>query len=263
MGPNGLTPLIAAATLGGEAVAETLLAAGADTSLRSWGLTAFDVAAFVGHLRVLAVLVRHGVDINDADERGMTALHRAAAANEADSIDFLVAAGGNMEARNEYEMTPLHCASAFGLEAVIALLKHGAVMNARDVHGQTPLHLAAGTAGKRGAMEIVNLLLQREADETAADHSNKTPADMAGILCSDIEDVEGVEHVRKLLANAPAARAARKAWRRRGLLVASKARPHMVFLGTSTRSRGEWLDLIGRVLSLAEEGVFRTIVGYL
>lgn len=103
----------------------------------------------------------------------------------------------------------------------------------------------------------------------------KTPADEARNTCSDIEEAGGVERVRKLLANAPIAR---EAWRRRGMLVASGARPQMVTLRIRTqaprelilvlfraraRARGEWMDLMGGVLGLVEQGVFRMIVGYL
>lgn len=63
----------------------------------------------------------------------------------------------------------------------------------------------------------MDLLLRHGADEKAVDNNGHTPADM--VEYSDVEGkgslAEGVERVRKLLANAPAD----CAWRPRGFLV--------------------------------------------
>lgn len=260
VGAHGLTPLLCAAASGNSYATTALLAAGADASLQRKGYTALTVAAEKGHARVLAAFIRHGVNVNHAGRFG-TALHHAARKSKVDAIDLLVAAGADTEAGDSLQCTPLHNAAlGFGLEATAALLKHGADINARVVAmGITPLHLAAAQAGKRGAVEMVDLLLRREADEAATDNIGQAPADVVGNSCSDVQEAGGVERVRTLLANAPAARA----WHRRGLLVAARARPQMVRLAPSTRSRREWMDLMGRVQGLREEGVFRTIVGYL
>lgn len=220
------------------------------------------MAAWLGHVRVLAVLIRHGVDINDGSTERGTALHHAAEGNKADAIDVLVAAGADTEARNAAKETPLHFATRMlGLKSAAALLRHGAVINARDRLKHSPLHIAAREAGKRGAAEMVDLLLRWGADETFKDHDGYTPADVAeGYCCCDIEEVGRVERVLRQLEHAPVAR---EAWCRRGWLVASRARPQMISLRTGTQSPREWVDLMSRVPGLVEEGVFRTIVGYL
>ena len=265
----GQTPLMLAAFMGTSgAVAEALLAAGADPSFQGrGGETPLRIAARMGHVLVLAILTMHeGVDVNDAGGLGGgTALHAAVTTKRADDvvIDILVAAGANTEARDKWGDTPLHFAcSRLDVQTAVALLRHGADINARRgiMRGDTPLFEAARQAGERGAVEMVDLLLRWGADETITNSFGHTPADKAGKRYSNVTEVGGVERVRKLLANAPVAR---KAWRRRGLLVASRAQPQMVFLSASTQASGEWMDLMGRVLGLAEEGVFRTIVGYL
>ena len=255
------SPLVIAARMDDHAFAEALLVAGADASLRPQRFTALDVAAINGNVGVLAVLIKHGVDLNDEGDFATTLQH-AARTNKADVVDVLVAGGADMEATGKhFSGNPLHGASmTLSLEAAVVLLKHGADVNARDKYGATPLHAAAGKAGKRGAVEMVDLLLRWGAEETATRPIERTPADVAGLLCRDLEEEGGVERVRELLANAPVAR---EAWRRRGLLVASRGRPQMVLLSASTQACGEWTELMGRVLGLAEEGVFRTIVGYL
>ena len=109
---------------------------------------------------------------------------------------------------------------------------------------------------------MVHLLLRSGAEETALDERGRTPADIAGYGCYGVAVVEepgGVEKVRKLLPHAPVARLR---WRRRGLLVAWRARPGRVSLSTRRRSRGESMDLLDRVHGL-DDGMFRTIVGYL
>lgn len=84
-----------------------------------------------------------------------------------------------------------------------------------------------------------------------------------------------MERVLELLANAPVAR---EAWRRRRLLVASRAQPRMFVLRTRKKlvhegwmtfwlrarqqKREELMELMGSVLGLAEDGVFRTMVGF-
>lgn len=254
------TPLVVASGEGDHVFAEALLSAGADVSLRPQRFTALDMATRRGHVVVLAVLIRHGVNVNDSGWHG-TALHHAARRNKADVIDILVGAGADTEKTGICKRSkPLHEASSeLQFEAVVALLKHGADINARDGNGLTSLHAAARQAGKRGAAEMVDLLLRLGADETAACFFG-TPADIVGHSAASEDEVGGVERVRRLLANAPAERA----WRRRGLLVASRARPQMVVLRTGTQeASGVWVDLMGRVLGLAEEGVLRTIVGYL
>eukprot|EP00752_Nemacystus_decipiens_P004985 g4533.t1 len=255
----GQTPLVLACGKGDHAVAEALLAAGATAGRRSDVFTALILAAKRGHALVLAALIRHGVDVNEPSLFG-TALHYVANFNRPDAVDILVAAGADTDARDEDGGTPLHFASsALCLEAALALLKHGAGVNSRESLGSTPLHAAARQAGRRRAADMVDLLLRWGADETATDRFGQTPADAVERICYAGSEVGGVERVRELLANAPAERT----WRRRGLLVASRARQRMVYLRASTQAPGEWTDLMDRVLGLAEEGVFRTIVGYL
>ena len=176
-------------------------------------------------------------------------------------------------------------------------MKHGADVNTLDRHGHTPLHCAARKAGRQGAAEVVRSLLRSGADETIVNNvAGTSAADDVGV---DVEDehilAEDVERVRELLANAPADRA----WRRRGHLVLCRAysgRVQLIRENTSALADGarkspsssklprteasgypgvaggrttnekathDWVDLVAMVLGVQEEGVFRTIVGFL
>lgn len=169
---QGQTPLHVAA--GGSSLdcVIRLLTAGADVTARSnVDFSALDYAVIRGHAEVADVILRHGVQINGADTVGMTALHKAAAHNAADSIKFLITKGAIVDVEGEDGAAPLMMAASEGhsCAAVLALLQHGANVNARDVDKSTPLH-GAVTAEKLDAVgDTVSLLLQWDANEMAVD----------------------------------------------------------------------------------------------
>ena len=293
----GYTPLYIATNRGQVASALALLAGGADFSIRCGESerTVVDVAAEGGHVDILRAAIEHGADEDAADAHQITALHRAAFFDRTEAIDVLVEAGANIEARATDRSTPLHdAAGGLSLEALSALFKHGAYINPKNTNRNTPLHFAALGGGTQGAAEVVDMLLRLGADETIVDDYGKTAADIVG---EDVPEenrlAADVECVLKLLANAPANRA----WRRRGYLVLCRAHPDRMRqaqesgsagAGMSRRTRSaaklrrlasrhhasdtetvdeglqpEWESVVAVVLKVYEEGIFRTIVGYL
>ena len=73
-----------------------LLAAGADTEVRSAaGWTAAHVAAGFSHPVAIAILAKHGTNINAVDYEGDTPLTTAAALNYCDTVQQLLASGAN------------------------------------------------------------------------------------------------------------------------------------------------------------------------
>jgi ankyrin repeat protein len=124
------------------------------------------VAAMRGDREAVRALLLKGTDVNVALSDGMTALHYAAARNDAQMAEMLLYAGANPKAKtrlNDY--TPLHVAAESGSAAVVKiLLNAGAEVNAKtSVSGVTPLHLAAGA----GNVDSVNALLEKGANPNA------------------------------------------------------------------------------------------------
>ena len=114
-------------------------------------------------LAVVQLLLSHGADI-DADwkEYG-TPLLNAIYEGRTELAIALIAAGADLEASNLYrsQKKALHSAAAQGQLTVIeALLAHGANINARDQYEQTPLYLAA----RSGQTKVVQALLKAGAD---------------------------------------------------------------------------------------------------
>ena len=80
----------------------------------------------------------------------------------------------------QYQYTPLHTAAGLNkIEAVAALISHGADVNARDKNGETPLMLAS----YHGYAKVVEALLDAGADKelkaTSGDDKGKTALDFA------------------------------------------------------------------------------------
>ena len=290
------TPLFLAAWKGHLAAALALLAAGADARLRcgefEWPVII--MAAQNGHVDIVRAVIEHGAGVDAADTYQRTALHFAARFNEAGAIDVLVEAGANIEARSRGGLTPLHRACFnLKLEALLCLLIHGATVNAQSDTLTTPLMFAAMKAGTQGAAEVADALLRAGADETIVDNIGRKASDVIGTRTAEgtVRLVEDVKRVRKLLANAPADRA----WRRRGYLVlcrahADRVQQQLVMRGihhsnvarkthsgaelakagavewdsTVDESNGaDWTVGVAKMLQFQEEGIFRTIMGYL
>src|SRR5579875_800029 len=116
----GATPLMRAARAGDHEAIKILLARGADPKLTTKDEnTAFLFAAGVGYrdkntrgsesdaLEGLKVLAALGVDWNQHNARGETALHGAAGRGADSIVNYLVANGGHLDAKTKLGLTPL------------------------------------------------------------------------------------------------------------------------------------------------------------
>lgn len=153
------------------------------------GDTALHMAAAAFRRPVAELLVAHGANCRARNRRGAEPLHYAADANwwdpaaQAETIAYLVTAGGDPNARDDSGVAPLHRAvRTRSLPAVRALLDAGANAMQRNAAGSTPLHLGVQPTGRSGSGSktareqqagIISLLLERGARASDRDRRGK------------------------------------------------------------------------------------------
>ena len=94
-----------------------------------------------GNIEAVKKFLAAGIDVNaKAFITGSTPLHIAATK---EVVELLIAKGADVNAKDKYDMTPLHPAAGRGHKEVVELLiAGGADVNARDEDGDTPLDWA-------------------------------------------------------------------------------------------------------------------------
>ncbi|KAL8578596.1 hypothetical protein ACOMHN_015052 [Nucella lapillus] len=119
---------------------------------------------------------RYGcIDCQTAKRDG-TALFWACAKGFVELVQLLIAKGANVNARTNYNATPLIAAADNNRHHVVRLLiEHGADLNAQTSNGDTACHQAA----YRGHVEAVRLLVSNGADVDIANTKFRTPYDEA------------------------------------------------------------------------------------
>jgi len=150
------------------------------------------------------------IDLNAYAENrlGHTPLHRAARHGDKELVEFLIAQGANVNAKDCLGCTALGFA---GLKDVAEiLLAKGADVNAKNKGGYTLLHLAA----RSGSKERAKFLISHGADVNATNSSGLTPL----LLAYERGDKE----VTELLIDEGANIEVRDTWGRTPLHIAAK-----------------------------------------
>ncbi|KPK43477.1 MAG: hypothetical protein AMJ65_05645 [Phycisphaerae bacterium SG8_4] len=133
-------------------------------------------AARTGDIEGLRALVAAGADINERDEWGNPALHILAERDDPNAAKALIAAGADIEARNSEGDTPLiKAAMRFREQMAAALIAAGADVDAQGLFLNTPLHWAA----ERGCGPLVQLLIDSGAHVDSRNRRGETPAILA------------------------------------------------------------------------------------
>lgn len=109
---------------------------------------------------------------------GQTALHIVTARRDLTWVQFLVAKGANVNARDNRGVTPLVQASEMGfIEGVDELIKSGARIDEANNTGETPLISAV----HRKDLALVRLLIKAGANPDRPDNSGRSARDYAAL----------------------------------------------------------------------------------
>ena len=145
------------------ATAEALLLQGTDVdAAQPDGATALHWAVYHDTLVTADVLISAGADVDASNDYGVTPLALACENGSAVMVSRLLEAEANTQVRRNSGETPLMtCARTGNVDAVKALLVHGAEANAVEAwQGQTALMWAVG----EGHTEVAKTLIERGAD---------------------------------------------------------------------------------------------------
>jgi ankyrin repeat protein len=130
------------------------------------GMTALMLAANAGQLEMVKALLAAGADVNARDEREYTALMHGVYNPDLDRgfpevVKALIDAGADIEAKIFYDIRPLMLASGAGEAGVVqVLLKAGVDAKARNEGGRTALMMVKD----KDYIDVINLLHEAESN---------------------------------------------------------------------------------------------------
>lgn len=140
------------------------------------GNTLLHVACKFCNVQAVALLLKHGADVNDVQPATFRIpLHYAALSSDHAVVQVLVDHCANIEHRSSENCTPLHYACMLGSPDVVArLIELGADIESESLAGNKPLHLAYMFS----RADVVRVLLENGADPSSLNDRNETPEEM-------------------------------------------------------------------------------------
>ena len=141
-----------------------------------YGTTPLMLAAAKGRDNVISFLLGNGMDINEVDNDGGTALNYAVIAKQVSSAGLLILSGVELESKRPDGITPLMSAIQLSSpEMVHTLTTTRQAINAKAEDGWTALYFAV----RRQDPSILNLLLRQGACKNTIDSYKQSPLDFA------------------------------------------------------------------------------------
>ncbi|KAM6951621.1 ankyrin repeat and SAM domain-containing protein 3 [Aplochiton taeniatus] len=142
---GGWTPLMYAAYIGHDNIANLLLEAGVNVNAtNAKGLTPLMLAASCGNESIAYFLLQHGAELELKDTRGWTALLHCTSAGHQQMVKFLLDSNANANLKEPRSgFTPLMEAAASGHEIIVQyLLDHKVRVDERNAKQETARALA-------------------------------------------------------------------------------------------------------------------------
>ena len=144
------------------------------------GMRPLHWASTEGSIPHVALLLKHGADVEAKDSSGCTPLLIAAQYGQVEVVAYLLKNGANIQAVDGSKDSALHWAAYKGSIQVCGLLSYYDVLrfDTPDNYGQTPLHLAS----LRGHTSVVRYILQNLKNKSVLflqDKNERTPLDLA------------------------------------------------------------------------------------
>jgi ankyrin repeat protein len=181
------TPLHLAASQKKVEIVDMLIKAGANLDLiNKNGLAPLHIAIFTGNIENTDTLINANANLKLKANSGNTPLHFAVSKPNMEAIvDKLIRANVDIDEKNKPGFTPLHLAVINrNLNAVNILLQHGANPNTTETKKQTPLISITARDNmndmqQQQYIEIMKLLIDKNADINAKDSSEQTCLDYA------------------------------------------------------------------------------------
>ena len=132
---------------------------------------ALATAAGWGRDSTVSILIQHGADINRQNNKGWTALHRAAENGHNKVTTTLIEAGAELNIQTRNGSTPLILATNSGENKVVqTLIEAGADLNRQIYNGDTALILAA----HKKQSEVLTALIKAGADPNIRNKKGET-----------------------------------------------------------------------------------------
>ncbi|CAK6977928.1 LOW QUALITY PROTEIN: ankyrin repeat domain-containing protein 27%2C partial [Scomber scombrus] len=145
-------------------------------SCNSEGFSPLHVAALHGHSALVALLIRHGANVNARTNQNATPLHLASQNSHIQVVRFLLECNAKLNKKDHYGNTPLiHACLRGNLETATTLLQSNALVNVANHQGNTALHEAV----RAGHQALVELLLRGGASPGLRNKRQRTPLDCA------------------------------------------------------------------------------------
>lgn len=143
------------------------------------GHTPLQQAIINGSVKEVRHLLMSGINVNEIDGYGRTAVHFASQENNLEVLNLLYEAGANIDVKDFLGDTPLMCAAVYGHSSIVAkLISAGADKHVIDIADNNLLHIAA----RHGRDEVAKILLHAGVDWEAKNIHGSVPLDEAEFI---------------------------------------------------------------------------------